>query len=41
MLFPGYAESGIAGFVRLPAALGEIGICLWLLVMGAREPKTE
>jgi len=41
VLFPGYAESGIAGFVRLPAALGEIGICLWLLVMGAREPKTE
>jgi hypothetical protein len=41
VLFPGYAESGIAGFVRLPASLGEIGICLWLLVMGAREPKTE
>lgn len=41
VLFSGYAESGIAGFVRLPASLGEIGICLWLLVMGAREPKTK
>jgi hypothetical protein len=40
-LFPGYAESGIAGFVRLPASLGEIGICLWLLVMGARESKAK
>lgn len=41
VLFPDYAESGIAGFVRLPASLGEIGICLWLLVMGARESKAE
>lgn len=41
VLFPGYAESGVAGFVRLPASLGEIGICLWLLVMGAREPKEK
>jgi hypothetical protein len=41
VLFPGYAESGIAGFVRLPASLGEIGICLWLLVMGARESKAK
>lgn len=39
VLFPGYAESGVAGFVRLPASLGEIGICLWLLIAGAREPK--
>lgn len=37
MLFPGYVEAGVGGFVRLPAALGEIGTCLWLLVMGARE----
>lgn len=41
VLFPGYAESGAAGLVRLPASLGEIGICLWLLVMGAREPKAK
>lgn len=41
MFFPGYAESGIAGFVGLPASIGEIGICLWLLVMGARESRAE
>lgn len=41
VLFPGYAESGIARFVRLPASLGEIGICLWLLAMGARESNAK
>ena len=41
VLFPGYAESGIAGYVRLPASVGEIGMCLWLLVMGAREPTAD
>ncbi len=33
-----YAHTGIGGFIRLPAALGEIGTCLWLLIMGARTP---
>ncbi|MET0755203.1 MAG: DUF4386 domain-containing protein [Pseudoxanthomonas sp.] len=41
MLFPAYPESGAAAFVRLPASLGEIGICLWLLVMGARESSRQ
>lgn len=36
-LFSGYASLGIARFVSLPASLGEIGICLWLLAMGARK----
>lgn len=35
LLVAGYAESAISGFVVLPASLGEIGICLWLLIMGA------
>jgi hypothetical protein len=39
MLFSGYAESALAEYAGIPASLGEIGICLWLLVMGAREPK--
>ncbi len=39
MVFPGYAESMLADYAGIPASLGEIGICLWLLVMGAREPK--
>ena len=36
-LFPTYSETGISSFVRLPASLGEIGTCLWLLLMGAKE----
>jgi hypothetical protein len=39
-LFPGYSETAIASFVTLPAAFGEIGTCLWLLIVGAREPKS-
>ena len=39
MLFPqGYAEAGISGFMIVPSALGEVGICLWLLIMGAHWP---
>ena len=42
LLFAGYAESTLARFVGIPASVGEIGICLWLLVMGAREyPKAD
>lgn len=37
ILFSGYAATGISGFVRLPASLGEIGTCLWLLVIGLKE----
>lgn len=36
-LVPNYAEIGIARYVSLPASLGEIGTCLWLLVMGAKD----
>ena len=36
LLVPGYPSSPLAGLVRLPAAVGEIGSGLWLLVMGAR-----
>ena len=34
-LFP---HNDIPGFVMLPAAAGEIGTCLWLLIMGVRQP---
>ena len=37
LLMPGFAESALSGYIVLPASLGEIGICLWLLVLGARE----
>jgi hypothetical protein len=40
-LFSEYAALGIARIVSLPASLGEIGTCLWLLVMGAKEKAIE
>ncbi len=36
VLVPGFEASQLAGLVRLPAAIGEIGTCLWLLLAGAR-----
>jgi len=35
-LFPHYE---IPGFVMLPVMIAEVGTCLWLLVMGVREPS--
>ena len=40
-LWTGYSELSISSYVRLPASLGEIGTCLWLLLMGAKEKKTS
>jgi len=37
LLFKNYAEMGISKFVSLPASIGEIGTCLWLLIMGAKN----
>ncbi|MBC7571988.1 MAG: DUF4386 domain-containing protein [Spirosoma sp.] len=36
-LWPDYAKLGIGSYVSLPASVGEIGTCLWLLIMGAKE----
>ena len=36
-LIPDYSAFGISQYVSMPSALGEIGICLWLLIMGAKE----
>lgn len=38
-LVPGFSDSALADYATLPAALGEIGSCLWLLVFGAREGR--
>ena len=40
-LLPGYEGTAIARVVRMPAALGELGTCLWLLIIGAREPASS
>jgi hypothetical protein len=36
LLLPGYATMPFSNYVILPAALGEVGSCLWLLAVGAR-----
>ncbi len=36
-LFQNYAGLGIARFVSLPGSIGEIGICLWLLIIGIKD----
>ena len=38
VLSPGHADTVIASLMAMPGSLGEIGTCLWLLIMGAREP---
>jgi hypothetical protein len=37
LLYPGYHELGISKFVALPGTIGEIGICLWLLIAGIKN----
>ncbi|WP_438422559.1 DUF4386 domain-containing protein [Aquimarina macrocephali] len=37
LLFPNYE---IPSFVMLPASIGEIGTCLWLLIMGIKKGKS-
>ncbi|HXI11772.1 MAG TPA: DUF4386 domain-containing protein [Thermoanaerobaculia bacterium] len=34
---PGYATTTLASLATLPASIGEIGTCLWLLLFGARK----
>jgi len=34
-----YSAIGISKFVSLPASLGEIGICLWLLTVGIKSKQ--
>lgn len=38
VLSPHYPDMAMANYMTLPAAIGEIGTCLWLLVFGARKP---
>ncbi len=40
-LFPNYYDFGISSYVLLPGSIGELGTCLWLLIMGAKEPKAK
>lgn len=38
LLVPGYPASGFSSYALLPASVGEIGACLWLLLLGVRVP---
>lgn len=37
LLIRNYANLGIARIISLPASFGEIGLCLWLLVVGIKK----
>lgn len=37
LLIPDFAQLTLARYITLPATLGEIGTCLWLLTMGVRD----
>lgn len=41
IISPEYRELTFAAYITIPASIGEIGTCLWLLIMGAKEIKTE
>ncbi len=34
-----FNEMTIGNYVTLPASIGEIGVCLWLLIMGTKDRK--
>ncbi len=38
-LVSNYSEMGVGSYLQLPASMGEIGICLWLLIVGVQNPK--
>lgn len=40
MLIPNYSTIGVSRYISLPASIGEIGTCLWLLIVGAKEKLT-
>lgn len=40
-LASGIADSALMNYATMPAALGEIGSCLWLLAFGARQGRVS
>ena len=39
LLWPGYQRLGLSSLMTLPAGLGEMAICLWLLLVGVKAPQ--
>lgn len=40
LLVPHYSDTLVSNHAGMPAAIGEIGTCLWLLLVGARRPQS-
>jgi len=40
LLYPHYGETFLSNYIAKPGSIGEIGICLWLLIIGTKE-KTK
>jgi hypothetical protein len=40
-LFPHYGKTIIAKFITQPGSFGEMGICLWLLIIGTKNRKQK
>ncbi|MGI9552554.1 MAG: DUF4386 domain-containing protein [Aurantibacter sp.] len=40
-LFEGYGKTLFATIVGIPSSIGELGICLWLLIVGIKAPKIK
>ena len=36
---PGYRSTPLAEYIHTPSAIGELGTCLWLLIMGAKDKR--
>jgi hypothetical protein len=39
-VIPDFSEYALSGYITLPATIGEIGICLWLLIFGVRNKQS-
>lgn len=38
-LIPQFSKMSIAAYIRIPGSIGELGMCLWLLMMGVKADK--
>ena len=41
ILLPNYKSLGISSYISIPASIGEIGTCLYLLIVGVKRSKSE
>ncbi|MBS9464061.1 DUF4386 domain-containing protein [Flagellimonas sp. 389] len=41
ILFSNYGDFLISDYITIPASIGEIGTCLWLLIMGIKTTKAQ